>query len=61
MCVSVSGEAEEGAEPDAEEEEVTDSFYPRALAGFVMVMTEEGDMIYLSDSVSKHIGITQVG
>ncbi|XP_067102995.1 hypoxia inducible factor 1 subunit alpha, like isoform X2 [Osmerus mordax] len=55
-----SGEEEEEAEPDAEGEELTDSFYPRALAGFVMVMTEEGDMIYLSDSVSKHIGITQL-
>lgn len=37
-----------------------DGFYPRALAGFIMVMTEEGDMIYLGDSVDKHLGIQQV-
>ncbi|XP_029923304.1 hypoxia inducible factor 1 subunit alpha, like [Myripristis murdjan] len=43
-----------------EEEDPMDAFYPRALAGFIMVMTEEGDMIYLSDGVSKHIGITQL-
>lgn len=37
-----------------------DTFYPQALAGFIMVVTEEGDMIYLTENVSKHIGITQV-
>lgn len=37
-----------------------DAFYPQALAGFVMVMTEEGDMIFLTENVNKHIGITQV-
>lgn len=37
-----------------------DTFYPQALAGFIMVTTEEGDMIYLTENVSKHIGITQV-
>ncbi|KAL0972977.1 hypothetical protein UPYG_G00197230 [Umbra pygmaea] len=41
-------------------EDVMDEFYPRALAGFIMVMTEEGDMIYLGDSVNKHLGITQL-
>lgn len=37
-----------------------DAFYPQALAGFIMVMTEEGDMIYLTENVNKHIGVTQV-
>uniref|UniRef100_A0A3Q2UTN7 Hypoxia inducible factor 1 subunit alpha, like n=1 Tax=Haplochromis burtoni TaxID=8153 RepID=A0A3Q2UTN7_HAPBU len=37
-----------------------DAFYPQALAGFIMVMTEEGDMIYLTENVNKHIGITQL-
>lgn len=37
-----------------------DAFYPQTLAGFIMVMTEEGNMIFLSENVSKHIGITQV-
>uniref|UniRef100_A0A3B3RZT8 Hypoxia inducible factor 1 subunit alpha, like n=1 Tax=Paramormyrops kingsleyae TaxID=1676925 RepID=A0A3B3RZT8_9TELE len=51
-----------GCRPAMEEEEenVTDRLYPRALAGFVMVLTEEGDMIFLSESVSKYIGIAQL-
>lgn len=43
-----------------ETENPTDGFYQQALAGFILVMTEEGDMIFLSESVSKYIGITQV-
>lgn len=37
-----------------------DVFYPQALAGFIMVLTEEGDVIYLTENVSRYIGITQV-
>ncbi|KAL7848852.1 hypothetical protein SRHO_G00204750 [Serrasalmus rhombeus] len=48
-------------EPGTEEEEdPTDAFYQQALAGFILVMTEEGDMIFLSDNVSKYIGIAQL-
>ncbi|XP_067306712.1 hypoxia inducible factor 1 subunit alpha, like isoform X2 [Pseudorasbora parva] len=43
-----------------ETENPTDSFYQQALSGFILVMTEEGDMIFLSESVSKYIGITQL-
>ncbi|CAL8352441.1 unnamed protein product [Lota lota] len=52
----------EGSEPKEEEEEedCMDGLYPRALAGFITVLTEEGDMVYVSDSVSKHIGIAQL-
>lgn len=37
------------------------AFYPEALAGFIMVVTEEGDMTFLTENVNKHIGISQVG
>ncbi|KAL4647418.1 hypoxia-inducible factor 3-alpha-like isoform X2 [Arapaima gigas] len=48
-------------EPSTEgEEDLIDRCYPRALTGFVMVLTEEGDMVFLSESVSKYIGITQL-
>ena len=57
LCFT-SGEKQK--EEEEEEEDPMDTFYPEALAGFVMVMTEEGDMIYLTENVSKHIGITQV-
>ncbi|XP_051963047.1 hypoxia-inducible factor 1-alpha-like isoform X2 [Xyrauchen texanus] len=43
-----------------ETENPTDGFYQQALAGFVMVMTEEGDMVFLSETVNKYIGITQL-
>uniref|UniRef100_A0A1A7XHA3 Hypoxia-inducible factor 1, alpha subunit, like n=1 Tax=Iconisemion striatum TaxID=60296 RepID=A0A1A7XHA3_9TELE len=46
--------------PEEEEEDPMDSFYPEVLAGFIMVMTEEGDMIFLTENVNKHIGITQL-
>ncbi|XP_040903163.1 hypoxia inducible factor 1 subunit alpha, like isoform X2 [Toxotes jaculatrix] len=50
----------EAEEEEEEEEDPMDAFYPQALAGFIMVMTEEGDMIYLTENVSRHIGITQL-
>uniref|UniRef100_A0A4W6FTD9 Hypoxia inducible factor 1 subunit alpha, like n=1 Tax=Lates calcarifer TaxID=8187 RepID=A0A4W6FTD9_LATCA len=53
-------EPEEEEEEEEEEEDPMDAFYPQSLAGFVMVMTEEGDMIYLTENVSRHIGITQL-
>ncbi|XP_047450086.1 hypoxia inducible factor 1 subunit alpha, like isoform X1 [Mugil cephalus] len=50
----------DGEQKEEEDEDPMDSFYPQALAGFIMVMTEEGDMIYLTENVNKHIGITQL-
>lgn len=47
-------------EEEEDDEDPMDSFFPPALAGFIMVMTEEGDMVYLTENVNKHIGITQL-
>uniref|UniRef100_A0A8C5RK89 PAS domain-containing protein n=1 Tax=Laticauda laticaudata TaxID=8630 RepID=A0A8C5RK89_LATLA len=41
-------------------EEQVDSYYLKALDGFLMVLTEEGDMIYLSENVNKHLGLSQL-
>ncbi|XP_055022539.1 hypoxia inducible factor 1 subunit alpha, like isoform X2 [Boleophthalmus pectinirostris] len=41
-------------------EDPMDQFYSQVLGGFIMVLSEEGDIIYLSESVSAHIGITQL-
>uniref|UniRef100_A0A8C7Z0H2 Hypoxia inducible factor 1 subunit alpha, like n=1 Tax=Oryzias sinensis TaxID=183150 RepID=A0A8C7Z0H2_9TELE len=54
------GDMKEEKDDEEEEEDPMDAFYPQALAGFVMVMTEEGDMIFLTENVNKHIGITQL-
>ncbi|XP_039598212.1 hypoxia inducible factor 1 subunit alpha b [Polypterus senegalus] len=34
-------------------------FYLKALEGFVMVLSEDGDMVYLSENVNKCMGLTQ--
>lgn len=45
---------------EAETEAHVDAYYLKALDGFLMVLTEEGDMIYLSENVNKHLGLSQV-
>lgn len=40
--------------------EPLDACYLKALEGFVMVLTAEGDMAYLSENISKHLGLSQV-
>uniref|UniRef100_A0A668AIS4 Hypoxia-inducible factor 1-alpha n=1 Tax=Myripristis murdjan TaxID=586833 RepID=A0A668AIS4_9TELE len=50
-------------EPVAEEETELDaqlnSSYLKALEGFLMVLSEDGDMIYLSENVNKCLGLAQ--
>ncbi|KAM6898844.1 endothelial PAS domain-containing protein 1 isoform 2-T2 [Lycodopsis pacificus] len=50
-------------EKESETEEVEASeetnLYLRILEGFLIVLSAEGDMIYLSDNVSKYMGLTQ--
>ena len=38
-----------------------DTYFLRALDGFLLVLDIEGDMVYLSDNIAKYLGITQVG
>ena len=42
-------------------QEIMDSYYQKSLDGFLLVLSQEGDMIYISDNVSKFIGLNQVG
>ncbi|XP_031438089.1 hypoxia inducible factor 1 subunit alpha b isoform X2 [Clupea harengus] len=50
---------------DVEEEEESEldsqlnGFYLKALEGFLMVLSEDGDMVYLSENVSKCMGLSQ--
>uniref|UniRef100_A0A7N4NLI2 Hypoxia-inducible factor 1-alpha n=1 Tax=Sarcophilus harrisii TaxID=9305 RepID=A0A7N4NLI2_SARHA len=46
-------------EAEAEMEAQLNCFYLKALDGFVMVLTEDGDMIYMSENVNKCMGLTQ--
>uniref|UniRef100_A0A8U7NZ74 Uncharacterized protein n=1 Tax=Corvus moneduloides TaxID=1196302 RepID=A0A8U7NZ74_CORMO len=40
--------------------EAVDGCYLQALSGFVMVLSEGGDMIYLSENVSRLLGLSQL-
>ncbi|XP_067831089.1 hypoxia-inducible factor 1-alpha-like [Heptranchias perlo] len=44
----------------AGEKQHEDGLYLRALDGFIMVLTEEGDMVYLSENVNRYLGLTQL-
>ncbi|XP_038641728.1 hypoxia-inducible factor 1-alpha-like [Scyliorhinus canicula] len=37
-----------------------DGFLLRALDGFIMVLSEEGDIVYLSENVDRYLGLTQL-
>uniref|UniRef100_A0A4W4HNC2 Hypoxia-inducible factor 1-alpha n=1 Tax=Electrophorus electricus TaxID=8005 RepID=A0A4W4HNC2_ELEEL len=46
-------------EEESELESQLNSFYLKALEGFLMVLSEDGDMVYLSENVCKCMGLTQ--
>jgi light-regulated signal transduction histidine kinase (bacteriophytochrome) len=39
---------------------VDDSIFLKSLEGFLVVMSSEGDIVYMSENVSDYLGITQV-
>uniref|UniRef100_A0A3Q3JCT5 Endothelial PAS domain protein 1b n=1 Tax=Monopterus albus TaxID=43700 RepID=A0A3Q3JCT5_MONAL len=45
---------------NSNEDRQMDSLYLKSLEGFVTVVTSDGDMIFLSENISKFIGLTQV-
>lgn len=57
LCAGHHDEEKETMSSEASEET---NMYLRILEGFLMVLSTDGDMIYLSDNVSKYMGLTQV-
>ena len=55
-CLSVTVKPSSGDE----EEAAIDKLFPKALEGFIMVLTKEGDLVYLSEDIQKHLGLSQV-
>ncbi|CAH1112318.1 unnamed protein product [Psylliodes chrysocephalus] len=53
-----------GSVPDLTEEDETSptagSLFLKTLDGFVMILSEEGDFIYLSENVNEYLGINQI-
>ncbi|CAN9499562.1 unnamed protein product [Ophioblennius macclurei] len=46
--------------PTSDEDGQMDSLYLKSLEGFVTVVTSDGDMVFLSENISKFMGLTQV-
>lgn len=46
-------------EPESDLHDVT-SLYGKALDGFVFILSDNGDLAYISESVAKYLGIPQV-
>ncbi|XP_048391629.1 endothelial PAS domain-containing protein 1b isoform X3 [Stegostoma tigrinum] len=49
-----------GPETETETEKQMDALYLKALEGFIMMVTQDGDIIFLSENISKYMGLTQV-
>ncbi|XP_044285620.1 endothelial PAS domain-containing protein 1 isoform X2 [Varanus komodoensis] len=47
-------------EKEIETDQQMDNLYLKALEGFITVITQDGDMIFLSENISKYMGLTQV-
>lgn len=47
-------------ENEIETDQPMDNLYLKALEGFITVITQDGDMIFLSENISKYMGLTQV-
>lgn len=43
-----------------EEDGRIDPLFLRALEGFLLVLSGDGDMVYLSENVNRYLGLTQV-
>lgn len=37
-----------------------DELFPKALNGFMLVLSSDGNMVYLSENVSDYLGVSQV-
>lgn len=48
------------SENELEADQQMDNLYLKALEGFIAVVTQDGDMIFLSENVNKYMGLTQV-
>ncbi|XP_069090117.1 endothelial PAS domain-containing protein 1 isoform X1 [Pleurodeles waltl] len=46
--------------PEIDCDKQVDNLYLKALEGFIAVVTQDGDMIFLSENIQKYMGLTQV-
>lgn len=46
--------------PEESIDALVDPLYPKALEGFLIVLSKEGDFIYTSETVAKYLGLSQI-
>lgn len=46
--------------PEGMEEVSTELSYMKALDGFVLVLSQQGDIVYCSENIADHLGVSQV-
>ncbi|KAG9344794.1 hypothetical protein JZ751_010481 [Albula glossodonta] len=51
---------QEESQSESDMDSQLNGFYLKALEGFLMVLSEDGDMVYLSENVSKCMGLSQL-
>ncbi|XP_061099067.1 hypoxia-inducible factor 1-alpha-like isoform X2 [Conger conger] len=56
----LDGDKEPESGPESDLDCQLNGFYLKALEGFFMVLSEDGDMVYLSENVSKCMGLSQL-
>ncbi|KAM3605982.1 uncharacterized protein V6R79_008475 [Siganus canaliculatus] len=49
-----------GGSSESDDDRQMDSLYLKSLEGFITVVTSDGDIIFLSENISKFMGLTQV-
>ncbi|XP_056290969.1 endothelial PAS domain-containing protein 1b isoform X2 [Pseudoliparis swirei] len=57
---SGEGDGDGDDDGDGDEDGQMDSLYLKSMEGFITMVTSDGDMIFLSDNISKFMGLTQV-
>lgn len=46
--------------PKGLEEVQSELSYMKALDGFVLVLSQQGDIVYCSENIAEHLGVSQV-
>lgn len=47
-------------DPKGMEEVSSELSYMKALDGFVLVLSQHGDIVYCSENIAEHLGVSQV-
>nr|XP_037876181.1 hypoxia-inducible factor 1-alpha isoform X3 [Bombyx mori] len=60
MLPDVNSDQSKMQNPEGFEELASELSYMRALDGFVLVLSQQGDIVYCSDNIAEHLGVSQM-